>query len=197
MFYYVYGIFHSPEYRTQYHNNLFREVPRIPVVDEPEVFTEIARIGRRLGNLHCHFEDVKPWPLILEWTTPPETIPPDVRYRCVKRMKWEGRRAERDWSTIHFNEHLTLRDIPERAWHYRVGRESVLKTVRNHQYQRRDRRTGLISDGNAFRSDPRYTLDLFGKVIRVAMITLDLMDQIPPLFDRRKNNTHEHMLVGF
>ncbi len=184
VFYYVYGIFHSPEYRTRYHNNLFREVARIPVVDQPDTFIALARIGRQLGNLHCRFENIDPWPLTMEWKTPPENVPPHLRYRCVKRMKWEGRMAKRDWTTLHFNEYLTLRDIPERAWQYRVGRDPVLKTVRNYQFRRRDRRTGLVSDGNEFSSNPRYTLDLFGKVIRVAMTTLDLMDRIPPLFEK-------------
>lgn len=180
-FYYVYGIFHSPEYRTRYHNNLFREIPRIPVADSEERVRTIIRIGRRLGDLHCGYEELEPWPLTLEWHTPPGEIDPVERYRCVKRMRWEGPMGERDWTVLHYNEHLTIRDIPARAWTYRIGKHPALKHVRNYQCVRSDRRTGLISDGNAYDSDPGYTLDLFGKVVRVAMTTLDLMREIPPL----------------
>ncbi len=52
-FYYVYGIFHSPVYRARFHNNLFREIPRIPVADSPKKVKEIIRIGRELGDLHA------------------------------------------------------------------------------------------------------------------------------------------------
>ena len=183
VFHYVYGIFHSPEYRTRFHNNLFREIPRIPVVDQPEKLLAIIRIGRELGNLHCRYEALEPWPITLDWQQDPKNLSPEERYRCEKRMKWAGVMANRDWTTLRFNQFLTLRDIPTRAWTYRVGRVSALKTVRNYQFSRRDRRTGHISDGDTYSSDPRYTLDLFGKVIRVAMNTLDLMERIPPLFE--------------
>ncbi len=59
-FYYVYGIFHSPVYRARFHNNLFREIPRIPVADSPEKVKEIIRIGRELGDLHCGYEELDP-----------------------------------------------------------------------------------------------------------------------------------------
>ena len=180
-FYYVYGIFHSPEYRARFHNNLFREIPRIPVADSPEKVKAIIRIGRALGDLHCGYEELEPWPLTLEWHTPPDRIDPSERFRCGKRMKWEGKMAARDWSVIHYNEHLTLHDIPVRAWTYRVGLQPALKSVRNYQFERHDRRTGIISDGNVYSPDPRYTLDLFGKIVRVAITTLDLMEDIPPL----------------
>ena len=180
-FYYVYGLFHSPEYRARYHNNLFREIPRLPVANSSAKVETIIRIGKKLGDLHCRYEELEPWPLTQEWHTPPEEIEAWKRYRCVKRMKWEGEMSDRDWSIIHFNEHLTLRDIPPRAWTYLVGRQPALKSVRNYQFRRKDSRTGLVSDGNLFSSDPRYTLDLFGKVVRVAMTTLDLMKEIPPL----------------
>lgn len=58
--------------------------------------------------------------------------------------------AERDWSVIHYNEHLTLHDIPARAWTYRVGLQPALKSVRNYQFQRHDRRTGIVGDGNLY-----------------------------------------------
>ncbi len=84
--------------------------------------------------------------------------------------------TERDWSVIHYNEHLTLHDIPAR-----VGLQPALKSVRNDQFQRHDRRTGIVSDDNLCCPNPRYTLDLFGKVVRVTITTLDLMEKIPPL----------------
>jgi len=35
IFHYVYGLLHSPEYRERYKENLKRELPRIPLVEEP------------------------------------------------------------------------------------------------------------------------------------------------------------------
>ena len=61
LFYYIYGILHSEDYRTRYANNLMKELPRIPRVATYEQFMAFAEAGRKLADLHVNFENVQPY----------------------------------------------------------------------------------------------------------------------------------------
>ncbi|MAT38978.1 MAG: DNA helicase [Ectothiorhodospiraceae bacterium] len=56
IFYYIYGILHSPEYREKYAANLRRELPRIPYVKSAEDFWAFSEAGRRLAFLHLNYD---------------------------------------------------------------------------------------------------------------------------------------------
>ena len=62
LFYYIYGILHSEDYRQRYANNLMKELPRIPRVATYEQFKAFEVAGRKLAELHVNFEEVKPYP---------------------------------------------------------------------------------------------------------------------------------------
>lgn len=51
LFYYVYGILHSEEYRERFADNLSKELPRIPAVRGAENFWAFVEAGRRLGRV--------------------------------------------------------------------------------------------------------------------------------------------------
>ncbi|WP_254475173.1 type ISP restriction/modification enzyme, partial [Bartonella sp. B1098] len=63
LFYYVYGILHSEDYRTRYADNLSKELPRIPCVKTAEDFWKFVTAGRELGHLHVNYETVEPYPV--------------------------------------------------------------------------------------------------------------------------------------
>ena len=52
LFYYIYGLLHSPDYRTRFKNNLSKELPRIPAVKTAADFWAYSKAGRALGDLH-------------------------------------------------------------------------------------------------------------------------------------------------
>ncbi|HLP80536.1 MAG TPA: type ISP restriction/modification enzyme, partial [Nitrosomonas sp.] len=60
IFYYVYGILHSREYRTQFSADLKKMLPRIPLVDESIDFWSFSKAGRKLAELHINYETVPP-----------------------------------------------------------------------------------------------------------------------------------------
>jgi len=60
IFYYVYGILHSPNYRDQFSSDLKKMLPRIPLVEEPKSFWKFSKAGRQLADLHIGYEDVSP-----------------------------------------------------------------------------------------------------------------------------------------
>lgn len=63
---YIYGIFHSPEYRKRYAEFLKIDFPRVPMPADKESFVKICRVGQELMALHLLeakiLEDEKQWP---------------------------------------------------------------------------------------------------------------------------------------
>ena len=57
VFYYIYGLLHSDDYRERFSNNLVNKIPRIPLVST-KMFTFLCEAGK-LGDLHCNFDCVE------------------------------------------------------------------------------------------------------------------------------------------
>src|SRR5690606_8680809 len=66
LFFYIYGILHSPDYRQRYADNLSKELPRIPRVRKAEDFWAFSRAGHALGHLHVNYETVDKYSLTIE-----------------------------------------------------------------------------------------------------------------------------------
>jgi predicted helicase len=60
IFFYVYGLLHSPDYRETYAADLKKMLPRVPLVTDPWPYIEA---GQRLSELHLGYETVQPYPL--------------------------------------------------------------------------------------------------------------------------------------
>ncbi len=50
VFYYVYGLLHSPDYRERYADNLSKELPRIPRVKTAAGFRAFSQAGTQAGR---------------------------------------------------------------------------------------------------------------------------------------------------
>ncbi|MFU8847180.1 MAG: type ISP restriction/modification enzyme [Opitutales bacterium] len=59
LFYYIYGLLHSPEYRSRYADNLSKELPRIPAVKKAADFWAYSKAGRDLAHWHLNYETVE------------------------------------------------------------------------------------------------------------------------------------------
>jgi predicted helicase len=57
IFYYVYGILHSPEYRKTFANDLKKMLPRLPLVEKSSDFWTFSEAGRKLAELHLNYEE--------------------------------------------------------------------------------------------------------------------------------------------
>ena len=62
IFFYVYGILHSPDYRSMFAADLKKSLPRIPQVGTAKDFWAFSKAGRELAYLHTDYERVDPWP---------------------------------------------------------------------------------------------------------------------------------------
>ncbi|GAB3700518.1 DEAD/DEAH box helicase [Nocardiopsis oceani] len=173
IFFYVYGLLHSQDYRTQFAADLKKSLPRIPKVAG---FHDFAEAGRKLSKLHIGYEAVQPYPL-KEKTTGPTPTPPAELYRVTK-MKFQSRD---DRSTIIYNNRVTVSGIPERAYRYQLGARSAIEWIVDRYQVKTNKDSGIVNDPNDWSEDPRYIIDLLGRIITVSLETVDIVEGLPEL----------------
>lgn len=176
IFYYIYGILHSPEYRQRFEANLKKELPRIPLAKD---FKAFSLAGRRLAQLHLDYENVEPYPL---------TVRGDAgNPGRVQKMKWgkhkdpeTGKKVD-DYTTLIYNENLTFSDIPEAVNEYKVNGRSPLEWMIDRYQVKTDKASEIVNDPNDYSDDPTYISGLIPRLVTVAMDTLDIVNTLPPL----------------
>lgn len=186
LFYYVYGILYSPDYRERFADNLSKELPRIPAVKKPADFWAFSKAGRALADLHLNYETVEPYPLTIE----AKGKLSDTDYR-VEKMKFpkkkdpETGKSVNDRSTVIYNGKITLKDIPEAAWDYVVNGKAALDWVMERQAVRTDKASGIVNDANDWATEtmgnPKYPLELFQRVVTVSLETQKIVNNLPAL----------------
>ena len=62
IFFYVYGLLHSPEYKERYASDLKKMLPHIPFVKNLDAFQIFNRAGRELAKWHLNYETIEPFP---------------------------------------------------------------------------------------------------------------------------------------
>lgn len=176
IFYYVYGILHSPEYRSRFEANLQKELPRIPLSRN---FREFCAAGRALAKLHLGYEAIEPWPV--------KEVGSSLLPGPVQKIKWGKRKDTEtgkkvdDHTVLIYNENLVIKDIPEAAQRYTVNGRSPLEWVIDRYQVKTDKASGIVNDPNEYSDDPRYIVGLIEKLIRVSMETMEIVDQLPPV----------------
>ncbi|RKI63103.1 DEAD/DEAH box helicase [Corallococcus sp. AB049A] len=177
IFYYVYGILHSSDYRERYADNLGKELPRIPRVNKADDFWAFSRAGRMLGDLHVGFEQVGEYPVRIEGPAKPT----GASYRVEKMKFGKGK----DKSVIHYNDFVTVRDIPLDAYEYVVNGKPAIEWVMERQSITTDKASGIVKDANSWANetvrDPRYPLSLLLCVITVSLETMKIVRSLPAL----------------
>ncbi|USL45719.1 DEAD/DEAH box helicase [Priestia megaterium] len=168
IFYYVYGVLHSPEYREKYANDLKKSLPRVPILKEKEKYVEI---GRKLANLHLNYESIQPFDgVVIEGKTNPS-------YRITK-MKHPKRGV---LDKIVFNADITITNIPEKAYEYVVNGRPAIEWIIDQYQVKPDKKSGIIDDPNDYSDDEKYIFNLLLSVINVSVQTVDLVNSLPPL----------------
>lgn len=186
LFYYVYGILHSPEYRERYADNLSKELPRIPRVRTAADFWHLSQAGRDLAALHLNYETVDTYPL----TIAARGTLTDADYR-VEKMRFakkkdpETGKSVNDRATVIYNSKITMTGIPEAAWDYVVNGKAALDWVMERQAVRVDKASGIVNDANDWAietmGNPRYPLELFQRVVTVSLETQKIVNGLPAL----------------
>ena len=166
IFHYTYAFLHHPAYRGRYQVNLKRDLPHIPFAPE---FWEFVEAGRRLADIHVHYEDQPQYKLELIETP---DMPLDWR---VEQMRFS-----KDKTQIRYNDFLTLDGIPAEVFQYRLGHRSALEWVVDQYRVKTDKRSGIENDPNRV-DDEEYIVDLIQKVISVSLETVEIVERLSAL----------------
>lgn len=186
IFYYVYGLLHSADYRARFADNLSKQLPRIPYVKKAEDFWAFAEAGRKLGDLHVNYESVEPYPVTYkEGSEQLWHVADPVAFYRVEQMKYGGKRPKLDKTTVCYNANITMTNIPLEAYEYVVNGKSALDWVMERQCVKVDKASGIVNDANDYANetmhDPAYPLRLFQRVITVSLETMKIVKSLPKL----------------
>ncbi len=180
VFYYVYGVLHSPEYRKRFAANLAKELPRIPLVRDFESF---ADAGRQLAHLHLHYEELEPWPTVSVDMLRASDPGPVKKIVWAKKKDPETGKRVPDYTKLVYNANLTITGIPEEAQNYVVNGRSPIDWVIDRYQVKTDKKSGITNDPNDYSDDPWYIVDLIVRLVRVSMETQQIVQSLPTNID--------------
>ena len=199
IFYYVYGLLHSKDYRERFAADLKKSLPRIPIVDKVEDFMEFYMAGKDLADLHLNYETVAPYPDVIVHGD--RQVPLDVKrdpatggyvqapaddkayeyFRVIDKMRFK---SKDDKSTIIYNGNITIENIPQKAYEYIVNGKSAIEWIVERYCVSQDKKSLIKNDANDWAREhhkPRYILDLLLSVINVSVQTVDIVNNLPKL----------------
>lgn len=178
VFYYIYGLLHSPDYRERYADNLSKELPRIPWVKTAVDFWTFSKAGRDLAALHLGYETVPMYGATVSGGSK------DADYR-VEKMKYGKKGKDKDLTTLIYNSKITVTGIPLEAYEYVVNGKPALDWVVERQCIKTDKDSGIVNDANDWATEtmnnPRYPLELFLRVVTVSLETMKIVRSLPKL----------------
>ena len=181
LFYYIYGLLHSEDYKTRYADNLTKELPRIPAVKQAADFWAFSKAGRDLAELHINYETQAPYPVTLDCGSRKLAELQDKDF-YVTKMKFA---KKGDKSTVIYNHAITIKDIPLAAYDYVVNGKPALEWVMERQGVSTHKDSGIVNDANDWAietmKNARYPLELFQRVITVSLRTMEIVRGLPGL----------------
>lgn len=199
IFYYIYGLLHSEEYRERYADNLSKQLPRIPRMKRYQDFAAFSQAGRKLAALHLHYETVPMYQGVNLFSgslkglklSSQQIIGGEDTDFYVQKMKFAKRKnpetgkSEDDKTKVIYNGKITIENIPEAAYDYIVNGKSALEWVMERQAVSTDKKSGITNNANDWAretmNNARYPLELFLRVITVSLETQKIVNALPKL----------------
>lgn len=113
---YIYGVLHSPSYRTKYKEFLKIDFPRVPKPASHQEFVRYSLFGSQLVDLHL-MKDVTPgdYPFSGEGEGNVEKI------SFVADTSGSGGDAPNTTGSVHINQTQYFANVPETAWNFYIG----------------------------------------------------------------------------
>ncbi|MDQ6631131.1 MAG: damage-inducible protein, partial [Verrucomicrobiota bacterium] len=189
IFYYVYGVLHSPEYKTRFAADLKKMLPRIPFAKD---FWAFSRAGRDLAKIHLNYETAQPYENVKEEKD--ELGLDKKNFYLVEKMRFgktlrtATTAPETDKTKIQYNSHITLTGIPLAAYDYIVNGKPAIEWIIDRYQMTTDKDSGLTNNPNDWateHNDPAYILNLLKRIITVSMETMEIVKALPPLCEKK------------
>lgn len=198
IFYYVYGLLHSPQYRERFSADLKKSLPRIPIVDNVEDFMAFYKAGKALADLHLNYEQLPPLegviPIIADAVFEEEDPEKPFNYTIyshymVDKMTFPKVRNEAgklvpDKSRIIYNGNITIENIPDKAYQYVVNGKSAIEWIMERYQITQDSKSLIVNNPNDWsieHKNPTYIFDLLMSVINLSVQTVDIVESLPKL----------------
>jgi len=175
IFYYIYGILHSAEYKQRFEADLKKMLPRIPYAQDFWIF---SKAGKDLAHWHINYETIEPYPLIED--NGGRIFLDDEDYR-VEKMIFGRRDKTIDKTTIIYNSKIKLFNIPLETYNYIVNGKSAIEWIMERYQITKDKDSQITNDPNNWSDDPRYILDLVKRIVRVSLETIKIVETLPKL----------------
>ncbi|MDR0751977.1 MAG: DEAD/DEAH box helicase family protein [Christensenellaceae bacterium] len=176
IFYYIYGILHSREYKDAFLNELKSGLPKIPLMDSYMDFLTFSSAGRKLADLHLNFESLSKLDSVV--------VIGDTSKAIVSKMKYEKIAGKINKKTIIFNEDIRIENIPEKANEYIISGKSAIVHIMDQYQLKKDPVSEIVIDPNHLldsSNDNLHMLNLLLSVITVRVKTIDIVEKLPKL----------------
>lgn len=170
LFYYIYAILHSQEYISKYHIDLKKSLPRIPICKN---FFEFCALGKELAMIHINYESLEPYPLIVKFN--------GKKLFGVEQMRFPKRGKDVDKSTIIYNSNVTIENIPEEAYSYRINGKSPIDFVMERYSMSIDKDSDILNDPNDWSDNPEYIIELIKKLVTLSIQSNRIIKSLPLL----------------
>jgi predicted helicase len=181
IFYYVYGILHSREYKQRFAADLKKMLPRIPFAED---FWAFSRAGRALAQIHLNYETAEPYKVHEESDLLALDKP---KLYLVDKMRFGKSGKDVDKTKIIYNSHITLSGIPLEAYEYIVNGKPAIEWIMERYQRTVDKDSGIVNDPNDWpreHNDPAYILNLVKRIIAVSVETMKIVKALPGLKER-------------
>ena len=171
VFYYVYGLLHSTDYRKKFAADLTKDLPRIPFVSSSQDFKAFVKAGRKLADLHLNYETGPLCQQLIITGDKPNKL-------NATKMRFP---SKEDKGTILFNDSVKIENIPMAAYDYVVNGKSAVEWIMERYAITKNADSGIVNDPNLWSNNPRYILDLVSRVIQMSIETQKIVAGLPKL----------------
>ncbi|WP_407873519.1 type ISP restriction/modification enzyme [Helicobacter pylori] len=164
IFYYIYAIFHHKGYVEKYKNSLAKEAPRIALSED---FKELSVLGKELAELHLNYENGE--------------MHESVKHNLLENAEVEGYydvvKMTKKGDRIIYNNHITITQIPKKAFDYVVNGKSAIDWVIE-RYSITTDKDSLIENNPNDYAGGKYIFELLCRVITLSVKSVDLIEKI-------------------
>jgi Predicted helicase len=146
IFYYVFGVLSAPSYVEKFKNNLSKELPRVPILEN---FKEISELGKQLAKLQLAYQRYtsaivmkeKEKPNLPEYSNLTITADENALKDYVEKVQLDKKDRE-----ITINGKIKVQNIPEFAFECKVGNYPPIEWISKYLVKEEDKDTGIIWD---------------------------------------------------
>ncbi len=166
IFYYIYAIFHHKGYLEKYKNSLAKEAPRIALSED---FKELSILGKQLAELHLNYENGE--------------MHTSVKHNLLENAEVEGyydviqMKKDKKGDRIQYNHHITITQIPKKAFDYVVNGKSAIDWVIERYSITKDKDSLIENNPNDY-AGGQYIFELLCRVITLSVKSVDLIEKI-------------------